>query len=95
MSGYNPNIGNPHVGHVEQAEKALDKAYTPSTETVIDCFLDGADGNFIREDFETWLSGELAKAWDDCADQIEIAGQAESQWTDYLKEHNPYREVSE
>ena len=31
------------------------------------------------------------RAWDDCADQIEIDGGAESAWTDHLREHNPYR----
>ena len=43
--------------------------YTPTTETVIECFLDGATGEFIEEDVRAWL-GEVEraaaeKAWDE------------------------------
>lgn len=34
----------------------MDEQYTPSTATVIECFLDGAEGSFIREDFDRWIA---------------------------------------
>ena len=30
--------------------------YTPTTETVIECFLDGAAGEFIEDDVRAWLA---------------------------------------
>lgn len=38
--------------------------HTPDTETVIDCFLDGAEGNFLREDFYAWLESVKQEAKD-------------------------------
>jgi len=38
--------------------------FTPNTETVLDCFLDGAGGEFIAADFNDWLNGMLASEHD-------------------------------
>src|SRR5690606_1655829 len=34
---------------------------TPTTETVRDCFVDGAAGEFIGEDFDRWLAAHDAE----------------------------------
>ena len=36
--------------------------HTPTTETVRDCFVGGAEGDFIEEDFDRWLAEVKAEA---------------------------------
>ena len=48
--------------------------YTPTTETVIECFLDGAAGEFIEDDVRAWLAeverAAAARALEEFADQM-------------------------
>lgn len=41
--------------------------YTPTPETVRDCFVDGAAGEFIGEDFDRWLAAHDAELRAECS----------------------------
>lgn len=44
--------------------------YTPTTGTVLSCFLDGAAGEFITDDFHRWLASMKAETLRAAADQF-------------------------
>ena len=52
--------------------------HTPTTETVRDCFVGGAEGDFIEEDFDRWLAEVRREA------AVE-AGVCEHQNANYLR----------
>ena len=45
--------------------------YTPSTDTARECFVDGAAGEFIGEDFDRWLESVRAEERERIARNIE------------------------
>lgn len=67
--------------------------YVPNTSTVLDCFLDGAEGNFVEEDFEAWLEGIRKQVLEDAANKAfkdkSIQGLARVTIGNWLRFQNP------
>lgn len=61
----------------------LTTEHVPSTRTVIDCFLDGAAGEFTEEDFNAWLMSVQEEAWD--------KGHHEGGKSPFFQKWNPHR----
>ena len=63
--------------------------HTPTEGEVRECFVDGAEGDFIGEDFDRWLTEVRRETWDEVADYLDRTNApsiAES-----TRRDNPYR----
>lgn len=65
--------------------------YTPTTETVRECFVDGAEGDFIGEDFDRWLAEVRREAAEKAVVEVGVCYHQNAQYLAMMSERDALR----